>query len=265
MLPEFFASQSPTAAGMPVPLWLDLLAVVVGSLSGILHARERHLDLVGFIGLAIICGLGGGLVRDTIMQVGDVYMLKSQWAIPVTIAAGTLGFLFPSSVAAYPNLLEWTDIMSVGLFSAAGTDKAILYQLGPTAVVLMGTITGVGGGMLRDAFMGEVPRIFRRSNWYALCAIAGSVVYYLCVSVFLLHKGWAAAICVAVTLLLRRVSLRFGLYSPADVDLSPAVRDAAQAVADAAREVASNEMDHALEQYERQEALQIHRSTEHHQ
>lgn len=251
MLPDLFASQNPTLASVPVPVWLDLLAVVVGSLSGLLYARERHLDLVGYVGLAILCGLGGGLVRDTIMQVGDVYMLRSKWAIVLSVATGLIGFLFPSSISAHPHFMEWVDILSVGLFAAAGADKAILYRLYPIPVIMMGTITGVGGGMMRDIFLGEVPNIFKRSNWYALCAIAGSGVYYLCVVTFGLHKGWAAVVSVLVTMLLRRISLHYDLYSPADVDLTPAVRQTARQVADAAREATSNETEHARQQYER--------------
>ena len=251
MLPDLFSNQSPTLSSIPVPVWLDLIAVVVGSLSGLLYAREHHLDLIGFIGLAIICGLGGGLVRDTIMQVGDVYMLNSQYAIVVAVATGVVGFLFPTSLSAHPHLLEWVDILSVGLFAAAGTDKAILYHLYPLPVIMMGTITGVGGGMLRDIFLGEVPSIFKRSNWYALCAIAGSFTYYLCAVALGLHKVWAAVVCIAVTLLLRRISLRYNLYSPSDVDLAPTVKKTAQQVADAAREVTANESKHAQEQYER--------------
>ena len=258
MLPELFASQSPTAAGMTMPLWLDLTAVFVGSISGLFYAREYHLDLLGFVGMAFICGLGGGLLRDTIMQVGDVYMLRSQNAILITIVTGILGFLFPRSISQESRLLDWVDIISVGLFTAAGADKAIIYHLYPLAAIIMGFITGVGGGMLRDIVLGEVPRIFKRSNWYAFCALAGSVVYYACAVGLQLNKTWAATACILVAVLLRRLSLRFGWYSPTDVDLTPTVKDAAQAVADAAREVTSNEMEHALEQYERQQAVQLH-------
>ena len=263
VLPDLFASQSPTAASVPVPLWLDLTAVFVGSISGLFYARERHLDLLGFVGMAFLCGLGGGLLRDTIMQVGDVYMLRSQNAILVTVVTGILGFLFPTSISQDSRLLDWVDIISVGLFAAAGADKAILYHLYPLPCVFMGAITGVGGGMLRDIFLGEVPHIFRRSNWYAFCAIAGSTVYYICVVVIALDKGWAAAACVFVTLLLRRLSLRFDWYSPSDVDLTPTVKGAAHAMADAAREATSNEMEHALERYERQQALQLHTKHSH--
>ena len=235
MLPELFASQSPTVAEAAVPQWLDLAAVVVGSFSGIFYARQRHLDVVGFVGLAIICGLGGGLVRDTIMQVGDVYLLESHQAIILCIITGIIGFLFPASITHHPNSMEWIDIISVGLFAAAGTDKAIRYELYPVAVIFMGVMTGVGGGMLRDVFIGDVPHIFRRSNWYALCAVAGSAAYYVCAVTFTLDKAWAATACVLLTMLLRRISLHYNLYSPADVDWGPAVKRSAAAVAETAK------------------------------
>lgn len=258
MLPDLFTTTSPTTSSVPMPVWLDLAAVFVGSISGLFYARERHLDLVGYIALAILCGLGGGLVRDTIMQTGDVYLLSSQGPIIVSITCGIVGFLFPRSLLRYPGLLEWVDIISVGLFAAAGADKALRYQLFPVPIVFMGTITGVGGGMMRDVFMGEVPRIFKRSNLYAICAVAGSLSYYLCVVFLHLHKAWAALVCVLVTLALRRLSLRFDIYSPADVDLEPAVRSATHRAAEAAREATKNEMQHALGQYERQQSMQLH-------
>lgn len=215
------SAAEPAAKAVSIPLWLDLSAVVVGSFSGILVAQDRKLDLVGHIALAMVCGLGGGLIRDVIMQVGDVYMLQSAYAIWVTIAAGVIGFLFPTLVSSAPRLLEWVDIISVGLFVAAGTDKAIVYELSPIASILMGVLTGVGGGMLRDVLLGDTPRIFKRSNYYAVCAIGGALVYELCFFVLEIDRRWAVVACVLVTVLIRRLSLRFNVVSHVDVDLTP--------------------------------------------
>ena len=215
-------------SAVSIPVWLDLAAVVVGSASGLLVAQDRKLDLVGHIVLAMLGGLGGGLIRDIIMQRGGVYMISSEMAIPVTVLAGLVGFLFPGIFRKVPNLLEWVDIISVGLFVAAGTDKAVIYSLGPWAAVLMGTATGVGGGMMRDIFLGDTPRIFQRSNLYAICAVAGSVVYYVAIFKLCINRPWAVALCVLVTVLLRRISLRFNVLSPADMDLTPKVVEGAQ-------------------------------------
>lgn len=222
---EFFSSYGPEASSVGVPAWLDLTAVVVGSLSGIIVARDRKLDLVGFIGLSLLCGLGGGLIRDTMMQKGSVYMLSSPYAIPACVVAAVFFFLFPRPLDLFPNLMEWVDIISVGLFAVIGTDKALVYYMLPVSALLMGTITGIGGGMLRDVFLGDVPRIFRHSNLYATCAFAGSVAYWLSCYVFLLLKPWGALIAVVVTVALRRWSLHYDVKIPVGVDLTPKVTE----------------------------------------
>ena len=206
-----------------LPTWVDLASVVVGSAGGVMVARARHLDAVGFIGLALLCGLGGGLIRDVMMQVDSVYMLDSPFAIPASVATGLIAFLFPQPLDRAGSLLEWLDIMAVALFALVGTDKAIVYGFYPASCVLMGIMTGVGGGMLRDVFLGEVPRIFQKSNLYALCALAGGVADDLAVVCLSINKLWGSVICVAVTIGLRRWSLRFNVQTPADVDLGPRV------------------------------------------
>lgn len=213
----------PEASTLTLPIWLDLMAVMVGSLSGALTACERKLDLVGAVGLSMICGLGGGLIRDTIMQSGGVYMISSAYAIPSSVATGIVVFFFHGGFGRLDRLIEWVDIVGVGLFAAAGTDKAAVFGLLFMACLLMGTVTGIGGGMLRDVFLGDVPRIFRRGNLYALCAIAGAGTYYLAAIPAHLNKTIAVALCVVVTVGLRRWSLRYNILSPADIDLTPKV------------------------------------------
>ena len=224
MFPSIISALNPNEVAVEIPVLLDLMAVVVGSFSGLLFAQVRRLDLVGHIGLAIICGLGGGLIRDTIMQVGDVYMINSPWAIWVCVATACFGFLFPGIITRFPHLLEWVDILAVALYSAAGTDKAIIYDLALGPTLLMGTMTGVGGGMLRDVVLGEVPGIFQQSNLYATCAIAGSITYCVFVELIGINKTWAVIACMLVTVSLRRWSLRNDVYSPAEVNLAPTVK-----------------------------------------
>ena len=224
-MPEIFTTYSPELAAVSLPAWVDLMSVIVGSASGIAVARSRHLDAVGFVGLALLCGLGGGLIRDVMMQTGGVYMLDSAFAIPASAATGLLAFLFPHPLDRAGALLEWLDIAAVALFALVGCDKALVHDLLPASCVLMGVITGVGGGMLRDVFLGDVPRIFQRSNLYAVCALAGSATYWCAVVLGHVSKFWGAVLCVAVTIGLRRWSLRFNVQTPADVDLGPRVAE----------------------------------------
>ncbi len=205
-----------------IPEWLDFTAVVVGALSGVLTARERSLDLVGFMALCLICALGGGILRDVLMQVGteNVYCLSSRWAIRLCVLTALGGFFFPS-IKPHKTFHEWVDIITVAFFVAAGADKASSYGLYFEGVVLMGTITGIGGGMLRDVFLGDVPRLFKRSNWYALCAVAGATVFWFFIRVLHARQSVAMIVCVVVVVALRRISLHFQILSPEQVDLRP--------------------------------------------
>ena len=94
-MPPFFSPYGIDAISVSIPYWLDLLTVIIGAISGILVARDRHLDLVGFVGLGLLGGLGGGLIRDTMMQEGGVYMLNSPYAIPAAVFTAVLLFMFP--------------------------------------------------------------------------------------------------------------------------------------------------------------------------
>ena len=232
----FLSSAAAEGQAISLPEWLELASIVVGSLSGLLVARERKLDLMGFFGLALLCGLGGGLIRDMMMQRGGVYMLDSPLAIGSSLATALVVFLFPRVFERFPRLIEWVDIMAVGLFAVMGTDKAIVFDLLPLSAILMGTITGIGGGMLRDVFLGDVPQIFQRSNFYAVCAVAGSAAYWLCVTGFSLSKGFSVVLSVVVTVALRRLSLRFDVMTPAEVDLTPNVANTIRKAAQAASE-----------------------------
>ena len=150
-------------------------------------------------------------------------MLDSAFAIPASAATGIVAFLFPQPLDRAGKLLEWLDITAVALFALVGTDKALVNGLLPASCLLMGVMTGVGGGMLRDVFLGEVPHIFLRSNLYAVCALAGSATYWCAVVLGSMNKFWGALLCIVVTIGLRRWSLRYNVQTPADVDLGPSV------------------------------------------
>ena len=93
---DIVTGVAPNAAKVFVPLWLELLAVIVGGVSGGMSASSHKLDIVGAAGIAIITGLGGGLVRDMALQVGDVYILENDFAIPLTIVSGLVAYYFSS-------------------------------------------------------------------------------------------------------------------------------------------------------------------------
>lgn len=214
------ASASVIASeSVAIPLAFELLAVVVAAATGALTARENKLDLVGAIGLAVLVSLGGGLIRDVILQEGNVYVLRQPLALPVAIATAAAVFTFPVMVEKPDRLVAILDIFSVGLFAVMGADKTMLYGYPAITCVMMGFFTAVGGGLLRDVCLARVPYIFQRSNLYAIAAIAGALTYIVLVQCLDIWNIAAAVIGVAVTMAVRWWSIRYNIMSPTEVDL----------------------------------------------
>ena len=214
------ASASVIASeSVAIPLAFELLAVVVAAATGALTARENKLDLVGAIGLAVLVSLGGGLIRDVILQEGNVYILRQPLALPVAVATAAAVFTFPVMVEKPDRLVAVLDIFSVGLFAVMGADKTMLYGYPAITCVMMGFFTAVGGGLLRDVCLARVPYIFQRSNLYAIAAIAGALTYIVLVQCLDIWNIAAAVIGVAVTMAVRWWSIRYNIMSPTEVDL----------------------------------------------
>lgn len=207
-------------AMVAIPFWLEMFAVVAASISGVLVAREHKLDLVGAVALAVVCGLGGGLLRDMTLQVGNVYILNQPMALPLSIATAAIIYIFPAIIDKPEKLIPLLDIISVGIYAATGADKALVYGFAPAVCIMMGFFTAVGGGMLRDGFMGVVPGIFQRTNFYAIAAIAGSTSYVCLVMSGIMSNVAALVVCVVVTMSLRWLSLRFDIKSPTEEDIA---------------------------------------------
>lgn len=269
------ASASVIASeSVAIPLAFELLAVVVAAATGALTARENKLDLVGAIGLAVLVSLGGGLIRDVILQEGNVYILRQPLALPVAIATAAAVFTFPVMVEKPDRLVAILDIFSVGLFAVMGADKTMLYGYPAITCVMMGFFTAVGGGLLRDVCLARVPYIFQRSNLYAIAAIAGALTYIVLVQCLDIWNIAAAVIGVAVTMAVRWWSIRYNIMSPTEVDLHKLpepvkkvarpvvrpVRKAAQHVSTKTSQAAERARLHKLErQHKRDRQRETHR------
>lgn len=220
-------SVTPVPVKLSIPLAFEMVAMIVASASGVLTARENKLDLVGAIGLGLICALGGGLIRDVILQKGDVYMLSQPLAVPVSLAAAIATFVFPRIVEKPDRLIATLDIFSVGLFAVMGADKTNYYGFPMIICVVMGFLTAVGGGLLRDVCLARVPGIFQRGNLYALAAIAGAFSYMALLEYAGMWNIAAALIATLLTVLIRWWSVRYNIMSPTEVDLSKVKKVAA--------------------------------------
>jgi len=157
----------------------DLTGTFLFGLEGALTAIAGNLDLLGVLVLSFATALAGGVVRD--LLIGDVPPASLRdWRYPATaFFAGALVFLLHPFVRAIPmSVIITLDAAALSLFAVAGTRKALTFEINPFIAVLLGTITGVGGGTIRDIFLAKVPAVLN-TDIYATAALFGSAVMVL--------------------------------------------------------------------------------------
>jgi uncharacterized membrane protein YeiH len=143
---------------------------------GALVAAHSGLDLFGVLVISFASALGGGVVRDLLIGAAPPSAIRN-WHYPaIAFSAGLLTFIFHSAIAGIPGpLLIVLDAAGLSLFAVAGVEKALLYGINPFIATLMGTITGVGGGVLRDVLLTRVPAVLQ-VDIYATAAFIGVLV-----------------------------------------------------------------------------------------
>ena len=202
-----------TATSWPL-LGLDLLGVFVFGLSGGLAAVRKSFDLLSVLMLAAAAGLGGGIVRDVLIGATPPVGVSDWRLLTAACAAGLLTFFFHPRMSSIERYVLLLDAVGLGLFAVAGTLKALELGTTPLTAVLVGVLTGVGGGVLRDLLSGTSPRLFTEREWYATPALIGVTVYAMAWSADL---GGPVATwgCVLLIATLRILGLTRGWQVPA--------------------------------------------------
>ncbi|QYJ03011.1 TRIC cation channel family protein [Nocardioides panacisoli] len=158
---------------------LDLAGVAVFAVSGGLLAVRRQLDVVGVLVLAVVTGLGGGVIRDVL--IGDVPPPGfADWRYLLTaVTAGVVAFWFHPALERTIRMVNVFDAFGMGLFATAGAIKAVEHGLGPVPAALLGMVTAVGGGMIRDVLADRVPQVLVSNELYAIPALTGAALVVL--------------------------------------------------------------------------------------
>ena len=205
------------------PLWIELPAVIAGALAGALFGQKRGLDVIGILALALVSGLGGGILRDVLLSRVPL-ALQDPWYLWVVAAAALLGAFFAQVVNRLRFGLLLVDAVSLALFSVIGAQGGLSAGLPIPAAILLGTITGVGGSVLRDVLVGETPpRMLRRGPPYASAAFLGAALYVGLVAGLDVRKVVAQLLAVVLILLVRGVAQWRGWESLEPRDLTPSV------------------------------------------
>ncbi|AJC23376.1 trimeric intracellular cation channel family protein [Pandoraea pulmonicola] len=158
---------------------MEAIAVLSCAISGFAEARKQHLDPVGAFVLAFATAFGGGTLRDVLLDHRPFYWVQHQWytVLILVLSLSTSGVLRLVSRVATERVLLITDAIGLGFFSASGTSLALQTDMSAFMSVMMGVITGVGGGVMRDILCNEVPLVLRDTRPYAVCAFIGGWIY----------------------------------------------------------------------------------------
>ena len=154
---------------------LDLLGTFVFALSGALVGVRHRLDLFGVLVLSFVAGNGGGVMRDAMIGATPPAALQDWRYVAISIVAGLFTFWRAGTIERWRNPVQSIDAVGLGVFAVAGALKAQAFGLGPVGAMLLGMLTGIGGGMIRDVLVAQVPTVLK-AELYAIAALAGAGV-----------------------------------------------------------------------------------------
>lgn len=191
---------------------LDLAGVAVFSISGVLAARDRDLDLLGVIVVAAITAIGGGTLRDLLLDRHPIFWVTDASYLMVIIVFAIMTIIYVRKWPPPGVLLLVADALGLALFALSGAQYAEAAQCPPLIIILMGTMTGVMGGIIKDVITARVPLILRREI-YATAAIAGISVYLLLQAIDV-PREFAFGGGMAMVVVLRLIAIRWNLHLP---------------------------------------------------
>ena len=161
--------------------FIEIMAILVGAFSGFIEARRKRMDLVGVFTVAFITAFGGGTLRDILLDKRPLFWVEHQeYTILLFVLALTVApFMKHLRHIVSERLIVVADAVGLGLFAVAGVSQAQAAGMPMFIAAMMGVITGIFGGVLRDIVCNEVPMVFRDGKPYAICAFVGCWLYIL--------------------------------------------------------------------------------------
>jgi uncharacterized membrane protein YeiH len=191
---------------------IDILGTIAFAISGVFAAMEKKLDLFGILIIAFVTAIGGGTVRD--LLIGDLpvsWIRTIDYAIIIFIAALT-AVLFNKVIRNFETTLLIFDSLGLGFFTLLGIQKGIAFNLEPAICIMLGTVTGCFGGVIRDTVLQNIPIIFRKEV-YATACIVGGCFYFLLRNTGL-NKELLEVFTLVLIFAIRLVAVRFHLQLP---------------------------------------------------
>ena len=195
---------------------IEVIGIIAFALTGIYTARKKGMDLVGVYTLAMITAFGGGSLRDLILNRHPLFWTEHYWypVVLLVLSIVSLAVLKDSLEEEHVvTTVRVLDALGLGLFSASGASLANQFGYHPFVSALLGVITGVFGGVMRDIISNEIPYVFLRTELYATCAFVGAWSYLL-IRGITDNDIAAVAACISVTFALRMAAIRYKIKLP---------------------------------------------------
>src|SRR3954449_2011658 len=197
----------------PLLLALDLTGTFAFALNGALTAlRVARLDIVGVVTLGMITALGGGILRDVLIGSLPPATFSDWRYLAVAAGGGLVAFVFGRHLERLNTPITVLDAAGLSLFAVTGASKALGLGLGPAQAVILGAITGVGGGTLRDVLIRQIPSVLS-SGLYAIPALLGATITVVALRLDVAYLP-AAVVAALACFVLRMVGVRFDLHAP---------------------------------------------------
>lgn len=197
--------------------YMDLFGVAVFAVTGSLAAGKKNMDLFGVVVLATVTALGGGTLRDLILGAGPVFWVRSPNYLLIAVATSIVTFFLVRFCSLPEKLLSVADAFGLAVFTVIGIKQSLQVGVPAEIAAVMGVMTGVFGGMIRDVLSGEIPLILRREI-YATASLCGAIGYLIINANF---QNTVAAIVgsVFITLALRLSAIKWMISLPVYVSL----------------------------------------------
>lgn len=193
-------------------LTLDVIGTFVFALSGAAAGIKARLDVFGVLVLSFAAAASGGIMRDLLIGAVPPAAVKQWWYVAVSLAAGLAMFFWQPKFRRLRNTILVFDAAGLAVFAVAGTLKALAFGISPLQAPLMGMLTGIGGGIVRDLLVNEIPTVLR-SDLYAVAALAGAIVVVIG-HVLLLDSTAATIVGALICFTIRVIAIRRGARLP---------------------------------------------------
>jgi len=201
-------------APFQLPLGFDIGAVFLFALTGAWVAIERKYDFVGVFTLALVTGVGGGLLRDVVfIQQGHPAAMQDARYVWAIVAASALGAVTFPLAKHFGQVVATVDALALGVYAVVGAQKALAAGFSPTDAILVGAINATGGGLIRDVLVRDEPLFLKPGQYYVLAALGGTSLFTVLLLSWQVPVKTAAWLSIGGTFLFRMLAIRFNWHT----------------------------------------------------